>query len=151
MFGGRGSHGLSARRAQRTKSIGPKGLQLEVRAPRASGLLVYKRWKWWWWWWLSFTHPSERNWSSVEGDHYLGALTKVGASYTFHWPQICLKLTNVHICTKLQKAFVQIANGICPIITWVPGCSDQSGRLVYISLTSYHPYIHLSKLQNVWV
>ena len=26
------------------------------------------------------------------------------------------------------------------IITWVPGCSDQSGRLVYISLTSYHPY-----------
>ena len=31
----RGSHGLSARRARRTKSRGPKGLQLEVGARRA--------------------------------------------------------------------------------------------------------------------
>ena len=31
----RGSYGLSARRAGRTKSRGPKGLQLEVRARRA--------------------------------------------------------------------------------------------------------------------
>ena len=30
----RGSHGLSARRAQRTKSKGPKGLQLEVGSQR---------------------------------------------------------------------------------------------------------------------
>ena len=37
-----GSHGLSARRAQRTKSRGPKGLQLEVRAQRAPGLLVHR-------------------------------------------------------------------------------------------------------------
>ena len=29
----RGSHGLSAQGARRTKSIGPKGLQLEVGAP----------------------------------------------------------------------------------------------------------------------
>ena len=31
----RGSHGLSTRRAGRTKSRGPKGLQLEVGAQRA--------------------------------------------------------------------------------------------------------------------
>ena len=31
----RGSHGLSGRRARRTKSRGPKGLQLEVGARRA--------------------------------------------------------------------------------------------------------------------
>ena len=31
----RGSHGLSARRARRTKSRGPKGLHLEVGARRA--------------------------------------------------------------------------------------------------------------------
>ena len=37
----RGSHGLSARRARRTKSRGPKGLQLEVGARRAPRLLVY--------------------------------------------------------------------------------------------------------------
>ena len=37
----RGSHGLSARRARRTKSRGPKGLQLEVGARRAPKLLVY--------------------------------------------------------------------------------------------------------------
>ena len=36
----RGSHGLSARRARRTKSKGPKGLQLEVGARRAPKLLV---------------------------------------------------------------------------------------------------------------
>ena len=36
----RGSHGLSARRARRTKSRGPKGLQLEVGARRAPKLLV---------------------------------------------------------------------------------------------------------------
>ena len=36
----RGSHGLSARRAWRTKSRGPKGLQLEVGAWRAPRLLV---------------------------------------------------------------------------------------------------------------
>ena len=36
----RGSHGLSARRARRTKSRGPKGLQLEVGAQRAPRLLV---------------------------------------------------------------------------------------------------------------
>ena len=36
----RGSHGLSARRARRTKSRGPKGLQLEVGARRAPRLLV---------------------------------------------------------------------------------------------------------------
>ena len=35
-----GSHGLSARRARRTKSRGPKGLQLEVGARRAPRLLV---------------------------------------------------------------------------------------------------------------
>ena len=35
----RGSHGLSARRARRTKSRGPKGLQLEVGARRAPRLL----------------------------------------------------------------------------------------------------------------
>ena len=35
-----GSHGLSARRARRTKSRGPKGLQLEVGARRASKFLV---------------------------------------------------------------------------------------------------------------
>ena len=33
-------HGLSARRARRTKSRGPKGLQLEVGARRAPRLLV---------------------------------------------------------------------------------------------------------------
>ena len=33
--------GLSARRARRTKSRGPKGLQLEVGARRAPRLLVY--------------------------------------------------------------------------------------------------------------
>ena len=33
--------GLSARRAQRTKSRGPKGLQLEVGARRAPRLLVF--------------------------------------------------------------------------------------------------------------
>ena len=37
----RGSHGLSARRARRTKSRGPEGLQLEVGARRAPKLLVY--------------------------------------------------------------------------------------------------------------
>ena len=44
----RGSHGLSARRARRTKSsrpegpkAGPKGRQLEVGAQRAPRLLVY--------------------------------------------------------------------------------------------------------------
>ena len=37
----RGSHGLSARRARRTKSRGPKGHQLEVRARRAPTLLVF--------------------------------------------------------------------------------------------------------------
>ena len=37
----RGSHGLSARRAQRTKSRGPKGLQLEVGARRAPRLLFH--------------------------------------------------------------------------------------------------------------
>ena len=36
----RGSQGLSARRAQRTKSRCPKGLQLEVGAQRAPSLLV---------------------------------------------------------------------------------------------------------------
>ena len=36
----RGSHGLSARRARRTKSRGPKGLHLEVGARRAPRLLV---------------------------------------------------------------------------------------------------------------
>ena len=36
----RGSHGLSARRARRTKSRGPKGPQLEVGARRAPRLLV---------------------------------------------------------------------------------------------------------------
>ena len=36
----RGSHGLSARRAQRTKSRVPKGLWLEVGARRALRLLV---------------------------------------------------------------------------------------------------------------
>ena len=36
-----GSHGLSARRAQRTKSRGPKGLQLEVGARRAPRLVAY--------------------------------------------------------------------------------------------------------------
>ena len=36
----RGSHGLSARRARRTMSRGPKGLQLEVGARRALRLLV---------------------------------------------------------------------------------------------------------------
>ena len=36
----RGSHGLSARRARRTKSRGLKGLQLEVGARRAPKLLV---------------------------------------------------------------------------------------------------------------
>ena len=36
------SHGLSARRARRTKSRGPKGLQLEVGARRAPRLLVAK-------------------------------------------------------------------------------------------------------------
>ena len=35
-----GSHGLSARRARRTKSRGPKGLQLEVGARKAPRLLV---------------------------------------------------------------------------------------------------------------
>ena len=35
-----GSHGLSARRARRKKSRGPKGLQLEVGARRAPRLLV---------------------------------------------------------------------------------------------------------------
>ena len=35
-----GSHGLSAWRARRTKSRGPKGLQLEVGAQRAPRLLV---------------------------------------------------------------------------------------------------------------
>ena len=35
-----GSHGLSAIRARRTKSRGPKGLQLEVGARRAPRLLV---------------------------------------------------------------------------------------------------------------
>ena len=35
-----GSHGLSARRARRTKSRGPKGLKLEVGARRAPRLLV---------------------------------------------------------------------------------------------------------------
>ena len=44
--------GLSARRARRTKSRGPKGLQLEVGARRAPRLLVYnniakKRYKPW--------------------------------------------------------------------------------------------------------
>ena len=34
------AHGLSARRARRTKSRGPKGLQLEVGARRAPRLLV---------------------------------------------------------------------------------------------------------------
>ena len=38
----RGSHGLSARRARRTNSRGPKGLQLEVGARRAPRLLVFK-------------------------------------------------------------------------------------------------------------
>ena len=38
----RGSHGLSARRARRTKSRGPKGLRLEVRARRAPRLLSIK-------------------------------------------------------------------------------------------------------------
>ena len=37
----RGSHGLSARRARRTKSRGPKGLQLEVGARSAPKLLEY--------------------------------------------------------------------------------------------------------------
>ena len=37
----RGSHGLSTRRTRRTKSRGPKGLQLEVGARRAPRLLVY--------------------------------------------------------------------------------------------------------------
>ena len=36
----RGSHSLSAHRARRTKSRGPKGLKLEVGAWRASTLLV---------------------------------------------------------------------------------------------------------------
>ena len=39
----RGSHGLSAQRARRTKSRGPKGLQLEVgarRAPQTSSHLI---------------------------------------------------------------------------------------------------------------
>ena len=36
----RGSHGLNARRARRTKSRGPKGLQLEVGARRALRHLV---------------------------------------------------------------------------------------------------------------
>ena len=36
----RGSHGLSAQRARRTKSGGPKGLQLEFGAQRAPRLLV---------------------------------------------------------------------------------------------------------------
>ena len=36
----RGSHGLSARRARRTKSRGPKGPQLEVGDRRAPRLLV---------------------------------------------------------------------------------------------------------------
>ena len=36
----RGSHGLNARRARRTKSRGPKGLQLEVGARRAPRLIV---------------------------------------------------------------------------------------------------------------
>ena len=36
----RGSHGLSAWRVRRTKSRGPKGLQLEVGARRAPRLLV---------------------------------------------------------------------------------------------------------------
>ena len=36
----RGSHGLSAQRARRTKSRGPQGLQLEVGARRAPRLLV---------------------------------------------------------------------------------------------------------------
>ena len=36
----RGSHGLGARRARRTKSRGPKGPQLEVGARRAPRLLV---------------------------------------------------------------------------------------------------------------
>ena len=35
------SHGLSAGRARRTKSTGPKGLQLEVGARRAPRLLVF--------------------------------------------------------------------------------------------------------------
>ena len=35
-----GSHGLNARRARRTKSRGPKDLQLEVADRKASGLLV---------------------------------------------------------------------------------------------------------------
>ena len=38
-----GSHGLSARRAQRTKSRGPKGLQVEVGARRAPKLLVVNK------------------------------------------------------------------------------------------------------------
>ena len=37
----RGSHSLSAQRARRTKSRGPKGLQLEVGARRAPKLLVF--------------------------------------------------------------------------------------------------------------
>ena len=37
----RGSLGLSAQRARRTKSGGPKGLQLEVGARRAPRLLVW--------------------------------------------------------------------------------------------------------------
>ena len=40
----RGSHGLSARRARRTKSRGSKGLQLEVGAQRAPRLLVLDNW-----------------------------------------------------------------------------------------------------------
>ena len=36
----RGSNGLSARRAQRAKSRGPKGLKLEVGAQRAPRFLV---------------------------------------------------------------------------------------------------------------
>ena len=39
----RGSHGLSARRARRTKSRGPKGLHLEVGALRAPRLLVHNK------------------------------------------------------------------------------------------------------------
>ena len=50
-----GSHGLSARRARRTKSRGPKGLQLEVGARGAPRLLVNRyfhcfsisRFSWW--------------------------------------------------------------------------------------------------------
>ena len=40
----RGSNSLSARRARRTKSRGPKGLQIEVEARRALRLLVLWYW-----------------------------------------------------------------------------------------------------------